>query len=174
MNRRVWIAVAAAVLIAVAVVAFVSYRGAGSGGTLAQRVKVWVTGTGLGQDLGALRADGADIDKVLAEKGGTAAIHTVCDVLSVTAESANSNLPTPDTALTQLLARAYSLEYEAGNNCYAAGSTNARLLAESATERAQAEKVMDRALARVGALTGKSVPTTTTTVPTTGTTGILG
>jgi len=174
MSRRVWIAVVAAVMVAVAVVAFVSYRGAGSGGTLSQRLEAWVSGTGLGQDLGVLRADGADIDKVLAHKGGTGAVHTVCDVLSVTAESANSNLPSPDTALTQLLARAYSLEYEAGNNCYAAGSTDTRLLAESATERAQAQRVIDRALEEVSTLTGKSVPTTTTTVPTAGTTGILG
>lgn len=174
MSRRVWIAVVAAVMVAVAVVAFVSNRGAGSGGTHRQQLKAWVSGTGLGEDLGALRADGADIDKVLAHKSGTNAIHTVCSVLSVTAESANSNLPAPDTALTQLLARAYSLEYEAGNNCYAAGSTNTRLLAESATERAQAQKVIDQALEQVNTLTGESVPTTTTTVPTAGTTGILG
>lgn len=167
MSHRVWIAVAAAVLVAVAVVAFVAYGGTGHTGTPRQQLTAWVSDTGLGQDLGTLYDDGLDIDKVVSRHKGTGAMHTICDVLSLTAESAHSNLPSPNTQITQLLARAYTLEYEAGNNCYAAGATNTQLLAKSAAERAQAQKIIAEVLAQVGTLTGESVATTTTTEPTT-------
>jgi hypothetical protein len=173
MTRKMWIAVVAAVLVAVAVVAFVSYGSLGHSGTPRQQLTDWVDDTGLGQELGALHHDGLDVDKVLARHAGSGAMRTVCSVLSVTAESAHANLPSPDTEVTQWLARAYTLEYEAGNDCYAAGTTNTRLLKKSAAERAQAQRIFAEVLARVGTVTGASVATTTTTVPTTGT-GIFG
>lgn len=173
MSRRVWIAVAAAVLVAVAVVAFVATGGRHGGGTPKEQLSAWVTGTGLGQDLGALRQDGVEVDEVLSDHRGTGAMHTVCSVLSVTAESAHSSLPSPDTEITQLLARAYTLEYEAGNDCYDAGVTGTALLKRSAKERAEAQHIVDEALARVQAVTGATVSTTTTTQPTAGT-GIFG
>lgn len=173
MSRKGWIAVVAAVMVAVAVVAFVVSGGSKGGGTPGERLSAWVTATGLGQDLGALRQDGVDVEEVLAHHRGTGAVHTVCGVLSVTAESAHSNLPSPDTRTTQLLARAYTLEYEAGNDCYAAGATGSALLRRSARERADAQRLIDEALARVRAVTGDTVATTTTTQPTAGT-GIFG
>jgi hypothetical protein len=166
------VAVAAAFLVALAVVAFVSYRGVDRSGTPAQQLHAWVTATSLGQDLGSLHDDGLDLQKVLAHHSGTGAVHTVCGVMIQTAESAHSNLPSPDTDLTQLLARVYQLDVEAGNDCYAAGATNKQLLAKSATERAQAEEAAEEALARVQAVTGKTISTTTTTRPTAG--GIFG
>jgi hypothetical protein len=171
-SPRWWIAGAGVVLAAVAVIAFVSYGHLRPGGTPKQQLKVWVSSTQLGQEVGTLYDDGLDIDKVLSRHKGTVAVHTDCSVLSVTAESGNSNLPSPDTQITQMLARAYQLEYDAGNNCYAAGATNTKLLARSAAQRAEAEKIFDEVLARVGVLTGESVSTTTTTEPTTG--GIFG
>lgn len=157
---------------AVAVIAFVSYGHLGPGGTPKQQLKVWVSSTQLGQDVGTLYDVGVAIDKVVAHDKGARAIRTACDVLSVDAESGNSNLPSPDTQITQMLARAYQLEYDAGNNCFAAGATNTKLLARSAAQRGEAEKIFDEVLARVGVLTGESVSTTTTTQPTTG--GIFG
>lgn len=173
MRRRVWYAVAAAILVAVAVVAFVSYRATGPSGTPSQQLARWVADTTLGQHLGELHDDDLDLKKALSHRSGTGAVHTVCSVMSVTAEAANADLPSPDTEVTQLLAQAYSLEYEAGSNCYAAGATNERLLAKSAAERAQAQRVVARVLARVAAVTGRTVSTTTTTQPTAGT-GIFG
>jgi hypothetical protein len=174
-TRRVWIAVAAALVVAVGVVAFVAERGTGAGGTPRQQMAAWVSSTGLGQDLGTLHQDGLDVERVLAGHKGTVtlALHTACNVLSTTAELAHSNLPSPDTEVTQLLARAYTLEYEAGIDCYDAGATGTALLRRSAAERSQAQRIIGRALARVGSLTGRTVPTTTTTQPTTGT-GIFG
>ncbi len=175
MSKRVWFAVAAALVVAVGVVAFVAERGTGAGGTPRQQLAAWVSSTGLGQDLGALHQDGVDVERVLAghKATGTQALHTACNVLSITAEAAHSNLPSPDTEVTQLLARAYTLEYEAGIDCYDAGATGTALLRRSATERARAQRIIDQVLARVGLLTGQTVSTTTTTQPTTGT-GLFG
>lgn len=173
MRRRVWYAVAAAILVAVAVVAFVSYRGTGPSGTPSQQLAHWVADTTLGQHLGELHDDNLDLDEALSHHSGTGAVHTVCSVMIVTAEAANADLPSPDTEVTQLLAQAYSLEDDAGANCYAAGATNDKLLAKSAAERAQAQLVVTRVLARVAAVTGRTLSTTTTTQPTAGT-GIFG
>ena len=79
------------------------------------------------------------------------------------ASTATANLPAPDTAVTQLLARGYQLEYRAGNDCYSAGSTDTALLARSAGERAAGLGLLDQALALVAERTGASVSTTTTT-----------
>lgn len=169
MSRRVWIAVAAAAIVAVAVVAFVAYGGLGPGGTPSQQLTAWAHDTGLSQDLGALHHDSLDVEKVLADHRGTRTLRTVCGVLSVTAEAAHDSLPSPDTRTTQLLARAYTLDYEAGNDCYAAGVTGTRLLRRSARERAAAQRDVTEALARIHEVAGVTVATTTTTQPTAGT-----
>lgn len=170
----VWVAIGAAVLVAVAVVAFVVVSSRGGSGTPRQQMVAWVADTGLGQDLGALRDDGRNVQKVVAGRKGTVAIHTVCDVLSLTAEAAHANLPSPDTRVTQLLSRAYTLDYDAGNNCYDAGAGNGRLLRKSAQELARAQHIVDQVLGRISSITGATVPTTTTTVPTTGATDLFG
>lgn len=169
MSRRVWVAVAAAAIVAVAIVAFVAYGGLTRGGTPSQQLAAWAHDTGLGQDLGALHHDALDVGKALADHRGSGVLRTVCDVLSVTAESAHGSLPSPDTRTTQLLARAYTLDYEAGNDCYDAGATGTRLLRRSARERAAADRYVAAALARIDRVTGTTVATTTTTQPTAGT-----
>lgn len=169
-----WIGAAAVVVAAVGVIAFVSYGSLGPKGTPKQQMEAWVTGSGLGQNIGTLHADGEHVNEVITKDKGTGAVHTVCGVLTVDAESANSTLPSPDTRLTQILAKAYGLEYDAGNDCYRAGATNTKLLAKSATERAQAQALFLQALARVAAVGGSPLSTTTTTSPATTTASIFG
>jgi len=172
MTHRVWFAIGAFFVAAVGVVAFVAYGGVGSGGTPRQQLKNWVDNTGLGQSIGTLQDDGAHVSEVLSRHRGTSALHTICGVLTTDAEAANSHLPSPDTQLTELLAKAYALEYDAGSNCYAAGVGGTKLLAKSAAERSEAERLFREALDRVRSVTAQTVATTTTTVPTT-TTGFL-
>jgi hypothetical protein len=172
MSRRVWFAIGASVLVAVGVVAFLSFQGVSTSGTPAQQLSRWAADTTLAQHLGALHDDALDLDKVLAHHSGSGAVHTVCSVLSVTAEAANAELPSPTTALTQLLAKAYALEYEAAGYC-TTGAVDKQRLAKSAATRAQAERVIAQALAQVAAVTGRTPATTTTTQPTAGT-GIFG
>ncbi|MHB8219633.1 MAG: hypothetical protein ACYDHU_04825 [Acidimicrobiales bacterium] len=172
MTHRVWFAIGAFCIAAVAVVAFIAYGGIGAGGTPRQQLRTWVTDSGLGQSIGTLHDDGAHVSEVLDRHRGTPALHTICGVLTTDAEAANSHLPSPDTQVTQILAKAYGLEYDAGTNCYAAGVGGTKLLAKSAAERAEAQRLFSEALARIRAVTAQSVATTTTTVPTT-TTGFL-
>jgi len=172
-TRRVWFAIAAVGVVAVGVVAFVANGGVSSSGTPGQQLQHWVAATGLGQGIGTLREDGVHVEEVLARHGGTGALRTVCGVLTTDAEAGNSTLPSPNTGITEVLARAYSLDYEAGENCYSAGITGTRLLARSAAERRQAGQLFGQVLARIAVLTGRTVATTTTTVPTT-TTGFFG
>jgi hypothetical protein len=166
----IWIAIF--VLAAVGVIAFIAYGSLSPGGPRKERVQQWVASTNLGQSLGTLHEDSLHIAKVLAEHRGTGALHTDCSLLSTDAGTANDNLPSPDDQLTSLLAQAYALYYQAGDLCYTAGVSGTQLLAQSAAKRAQAGQLVAQALARIRAVTGRTVSTTTTTVPTTG--GIFG
>jgi hypothetical protein len=172
MTHRVWFAVGGFVLAAVAVVAFIAYGGVGSGGTPRQQLRTWVATSGLGQSIGTLHDDAEHVSEVLARHRGSAALRTICGVLSTDAEAANSHLPSPNTTVTDLLARAYGLDYSAGTDCYDAGVDGSVLLAKSASERAEADRLFDEVLAKVRELTTDTVSTTTTTVPTT-TTGFF-
>ncbi len=134
-------------------------------GSPAHRVDVWVGGTSMGSTVGTLIGDAARIETAVAEHKDAGVFHTDCGVITTDAESANSDLPTPDTELTDLLSEAYGLEGAAGNDCYNAGSSDPKLQARSARERARARGLLEAALARVRAVTGRSVSTTTTTSP---------
>lgn len=164
MISRVWIWVGALVVVAVGVIAFVSL-GRGSTGPPRERVQSWVKSTNLGQDVGTLEGDGASVRRALSARAGIATVHTVCAAMATDAETYNQNLPSPDTVLTRLLASAYALEYDAAESCYRAPAVGSRLLSVSARDRAQATGVFRRALRRVRELTGRDLPTTTTTVP---------
>jgi len=126
-------------------------------------VTSWVQSTGVGSDIGTLEADDRRIRAVVADRVGTAAIRTDCAVLTTDAESANNDLPTPDNEMTQDLSQAYTLDGEAGDNCYSAGASNASLMAKSVRQRTQADALFEQVLARVRLLSGLSVSTTTTT-----------
>jgi hypothetical protein len=74
--------------------------------------------------------------------------------------------------VTDWLSTAYGLEGTAGTECYSAGATNEKLLAESAGNTAKAHALFDRALIRIQSIIGVPVATTTTTDNATG--GIFG
>jgi hypothetical protein len=141
-------------------------------GNQRQRMRAWVQGAGVGSDIGTLVADAKRVSDVVALNRGTGAIHTACGVFTVDAESANSNLPSPDGQVTQLLAKAYALEAQAAQDCYNAGASNRALLAKSAKESKQAAALFGQALTRMSLIVGGPLSTTTTTQPDTG--GIFG
>ncbi len=134
-------------------------------GTLVHRVQAWTSGTGFGQTVGTLYGDGQRVSAVVAERHGTGAIHTACGVLETDAGTADSNLPTPDEQLTAELSQAVELDYRAATDCYTAGATDGRLLAQSAALRSSADALLRRSVALVESITGHTVSTTTTTNP---------
>lgn len=165
-GRGRWKVAAAAVgVVAIGVVAFLAYGGLGPSGTPRHRLTVWVEASRLGQVVGTLEADAARVTTAVADHRDARVMHTICGVLLTDAQSANGDLPTADGGLTNTLARAYELEYEAGNDCYSAGSTNTELLNRSAVERREAATQFSRALDRVEQVTGRPLSTTTTTEP---------
>jgi hypothetical protein len=142
-------------------VALTSCAGADQQGSAAHRMSVWVSGTGLGQDIGTLVADNARVPKVV--PNGTGALHAACSTLVTDAEMANGELPSPDPVVTDLLTQAYSLEGTAGNQCFDAGATDKTLLAKSARNAIKAEALYAQVLQRIRQIVGKPVATTTTT-----------
>lgn len=166
-----WLVLGAFVVAAVGVVAFFSL-GHGASGTPAQRLASWVGSTSLGQDIGTLEGDGKDVRKALAAGEGITAAHTVCAAMATSAQTFNDELPSPDTVVTQLLARAYGLEYDAAQACYRSPAASVPLFGAFGRDRARAAVLFGDVLRRVRVLTGTTPPTTTTTVlPVT--TGIL-
>ena len=149
-------------------VTFTSCAGEDQMGSPAHRMSVWVSGTKLGEDIGTLVADNARIAKVV--PNGSGAVHAACGTLVTDAEMANTELPSPDPEVTDLLTKAYGLEGIAGNQCYDAGSTNKELLARSARNAIKAEALYDEALQRIRAVDGRA-PATTTTVGNSGNSG---
>ena len=147
-----------------------SCAGADQQGSTAHRMSVWVSGTSLGQDIGTLVADNARVPKDVAN--GTGAVHAACGTLLNDAEMANTNLPSPDPEVTALLTKAYGLEGTAANQCFDAGATNKKLLAQSEHNAIKAEALYDQALQRIRQIIGRTVSTTTTTDNSTG--GIFG
>jgi hypothetical protein len=160
MSRRLIVA-PLVLLTAASSVALSSCAGEDQMGSAAHRMSVWVTGTSLGQDIGTLVADNARIPKVVAN--GAGALHAACSTMLNDAEAANTELPSPDSEVTNVLTQAYSLEGTAANDCYDSGSSNTQLLAESRRDTIKAEALFNRVLQRIRAIDGQ-VPSTTTTV----------
>jgi hypothetical protein len=158
------IAAGVVVLIAVAVVAFVA-DGATQAGGPRQQLRAWVSTNQVGQSIGTLTDDVSNVNKALAEHKGSGTLHTLCAGLQNDAQTANGNLPTPDTQLTQVLAHAYTLDYDAGGYCYRAGGTGNPLDVRSSADATQAGHLLIQALARIQDVTGTAVSTTTTTQP---------
>jgi hypothetical protein len=161
------VVVAFAVSLAAAVT-LTSCAGEDQEGSPAHRMSVWVSGTGFGADVGTLMADNARIAKVA--PNGSGALHAACGTLVTDAEMANTELPSPDPEVTDLLTKAYGLEGIVGNECYDAGSDNSKLLAESEHNAIKAEALYNEALQRIRTIDGQ-VPVTTTTAGNSGNTG---
>jgi hypothetical protein len=166
-GRRIrWQIVAAgAGVVAIGVLSFIAYGGTGKSGTPTQQVKAWVNGTGLGQSLGTVLGDAARVRVAVDEHKGSGVLHTDCGVLLTDAESANTELPTPNGDLTQLLSSGYTDAYDAGTDCYNSGGTNEKLLARATKERIESEANLQQALTLVDQLIGSTLSTTTTTQP---------
>jgi hypothetical protein len=151
-------------------VVLTSCAGADQQGSASHRMSVWVSGTGLGQDIGTLVADNARVPKVV--PNGTGAVHAACSTLVTDAEMANGELPAPDPVVTDLLTQAYGLEGTAGHQCFDAGATDKMLLAKSARNGIKAEALYAQVLQRIRQIDGRPVATTTTTENASG--GIFG
>jgi hypothetical protein len=130
-------------------------------GSPAHRMSVWVSGTSLGEDIGTLNADNARVPKDV--PNGTGAVHAACATLLNDAEMANTNLPSPDPDVTALLTKAYGLEGTAANQCFDAGTSNPKLLAQAERNGIKAEALYDQALQRIRQIIGHTPSTTTTT-----------
>jgi len=154
--------VAGAGVVAVGVGAFVAYGSLGPTGTARQQLTGWVQASQFGQTVGTLEGDAARVTLAVAGGEDTGTIHTDCGVLLTDAQSANGDLPTPNRQLTLTLSDAYTLEYEAGNNCYSGGATGRSLLAKSAGQRSDAHADLVRAVGLVEQVLGRRVATTTT------------
>jgi hypothetical protein len=173
MINRVWLVIGLVVVLAAGIAAFAAYGHGGHSGSASQQLESWVSSTGLGQEIGALEGDSANVRKALAGHEGTTAVRTVCAAMANDAQTFNGNLPSPDTQVTQLLARAYGLDYDGAEACYRAGSTNQPLLVESARDRSKAAGLFGRVLQRIRAVTDHPLSTTTTTVVNETSTSIL-
>jgi hypothetical protein len=162
---KVWLAIGLVVVVAAGIVAFVSYGHGGSSGTAAQQLESWVTSTQLGQDVGTLEDDGRNVARALRDHKGTTAVRTICAAMANDAQTFNQQLPSPDSSITQLLAQAYGLEYDAAEACYKGGATNRVLLAQASSDRTKASALFGHVLHRVRSVTDHPVSTTTTTAP---------
>jgi hypothetical protein len=138
-----------------------SCAGADQQGSAAHRMSVWTTGTTLGEDIGTLIADNARVPKDV--PNGTGAVHAACATTLNDAEMANTNLPSPDPEVTELLTKAYGLEGTSANQCFTAGATDKKLLAQSARNGIKAEALFQQVLQRIRQIDGRTVSTTTTT-----------
>ena len=167
MTRR--ILVAALVLLSAGLV-LTACAGADQEGSPAHRISVWVSGTGLGEDIGTLVADNARIAKVA--PNGAGALHAACSTMINDAEMANSSLPSPDPTITDWLTQAYGLEGTAGNDCYN-GASNPKLLAEAEHEGIRADALYQEVIQRIRAIDGRA-PVTTTTSGNSGDSGVGG
>jgi hypothetical protein len=158
-------------ILVIGVLAFVAYGGVGSSGGGRGGLSAWVHGTGLGQSLGTLHADNGHVTLVLHRHLGNQALHTVCAVLSDDTATAMADLPSPNSTLNTLLARAYQAEYQAANDCYSAGANGSRDH-QAEKEVAAGQTLLDQAVALAVSATGATLSTTTTTTPDSG--GIFG
>jgi hypothetical protein len=147
-------------------VAFVMFAmfGCGSeyaGANVAQQVQSWVKNSPDPKFAAAVSTLRGDMRRVTEAGGSNGALRTDCDVLVVDALSANQNLPTPDSQLTEVLSQAYNSAANAGRDCLCAGGGHicpsgvhgrANLLRLSAVEQSTAERGLIKAEARVDLL----------------------
>jgi len=167
MRRRFLVA---SLLLMTGALTLTSCAGADQEGSESHRMSVWVSGTSFGEDVGTLIADNARVPKDVLN--GTGAVHAACSTLLNDTEMANTELPSPDPEVTDLLTQAYGLEGDAANECYDAGTTNKKLLVQSERNGIKAEALYNLVLQRIRQIDGKVVSTTTTTDNSTG--GIFG
>ncbi|MEI6710418.1 MAG: hypothetical protein WCL17_05500 [Actinomycetota bacterium] len=108
----------------------------------------WVLQSNFKSAVGTFASDSAIAANNLRNPKATKAdLHTVCAVLYLDAQQANSSLPTPDDQATRLLGKAYNYFSSAANACYDASSLMARPAV--LRELAKATATFSEATARV-------------------------
>jgi hypothetical protein len=131
-----------------------------AGSTVAQQVESWATTSPDPTFASAVSTLKGDLRHVAeAQTSSDAALlRTDCDVLVTDALSANQNLPTPDSQLTDVLSSAYASAVSAGQDCFCAAggrpcrrgpTSSGSLLKRAAQENSRAERGFIEAQARV-------------------------
>ncbi len=136
-------------------------------GSPAARVATWMGAGGGGTAIGNLEVDVNNVDLAVSRHDPPGALRTVCALLAADAATAEGNLPTPDTALTDALNTAYLDAASAADDCYRGAAGDASLLRRSTEERAKVVPLLEVAVRRVAAVTGHT-PSTPTTAPPSG------
>lgn len=129
------------------------------------QVSSWMSQSGEGASIGQVQADSKNVDLALRDHNSSAAIKTVCALLSNDALTAIGDLPSPDSTLTNDLNTAFEDGAAAGKSCYDGAAGPASLLRRSATERAKLSALLTVAVDRVDAITGHPPSTSTTLAP---------
>ena len=139
--------------------------GAEDSGTPRQRMRTWSDGTSFGESVGSLKGDSAAVAAGYRNGRALSSLPNACNALALDAQNANDNLPSPDAALTQQLALAYQLYYEAGTACYS--NQSAPTMRKVTAQRERGDRLLVEATATVERIAGIVVSTTTTLTPTT-------
>lgn len=124
--------------------------------TLATAMRSWVSQSQYRANLPTLTNDVRhSADQLRDAHASVNALHTVCAVLDVESEQANSSLPTPDNQATALLAKAYN-DFGAGaNKCYGADD-NARARASALAWLTRGMAALSEGTARINVATGEA------------------
>ena len=113
------------------------------------------------EDIGTLMADNAL--HFQGEVDGTAC-HAACGTMENDADTANGELPIHGAPqVTDWLSTAYGLEGAAAAECYKAGVTNQKLLAQAQKNLKKAQALFSRSVIAIEAIDGRAPSTTTTT-----------
>ena len=143
-------------------------------GTMAQRVVAWSSGVyfgGSGGQAATLIADNNRISYITSHGNDPAAFRTDCLVLeNDSAQFNGTDLPSPDTTLTNLLSQAFDDDGKAAQDCYLGAGKDPAKMALSSKLRIAALANIQAAQARILVLTAKTAVATdppVTSAPTT-------
>lgn len=116
----------------------------------------WVSQSAYRANLPTISGDVRRAAAELRTAGASSAdLHTICGVLFVDAQQANSSLPTPDDQATALLATAYDDIGAGANKCYAAHA-NARARATALSLLSRGMAALSEGTARVNVAAGRA------------------
>lgn len=114
-------------------------------------MRSWVTQSAFHSTVATLRTDAGHAATALRDARSTPnELHTVCAVLSLDAQQANSALPSPDSQSTTLLGRAYAQIGRGAERCYGAAA-DSRSRATAITDLQTAIATLAEGDARVAA-----------------------